>query len=129
LVICKQLVKLMGGQLTLESEVGSGSKFVFTVKCKVSDDMSVEMTSGRLEQSSSTALKSARMTIEFILACTEDASITTRKVDFVRALEINRTRGSPRILLVEDNKVNAMVVISTLKRIGFTAKVVRKSGG
>lgn len=124
LVICKQLVELMGGQLTVESEVGNGSKFAFTVKCKVLDGTRVEMTSRRLEMSSSTTLKSTRQTSESILACTESQSITARKADFVSTLENNRTRGSPRILLAEDNKVNVMVAISMLKRLGFTAKVV-----
>lgn len=124
LVICKQLVELMGGQFTVESEVGNGSKFAFTVKCKVSDGTPVEMTSGRLEMSSSTVPMSSRLTSESILACTEGTSITARKDDFVSAMENNRTRGSPRILLAEDNKVNVMVAISMLKRLGFTAKVV-----
>lgn len=114
----------MGGQFTVESEVGNGSKFAFTVKCKVSDGTPVEMTSGRLEMSSSTVPMSSRLTSESILACTEGTSITARKDDFVSAMENNRTRGSPRILLAEDNKVNVMVAISMLKRLGFTAKVV-----
>lgn len=114
----------MGGQLTVESEVGNGFKFVFTVKCKVLAGTPVEMTCRRLEMSSSTMLKSSRLTSESILACTEGQSITARKADFVSKLENDRTSGSPRILLAEDNKVNVMVAISMLKRLGFTAKVV-----
>lgn len=124
LVICRQLVELMGGQLTVESEVGNGFKFAFTVKCKVLDGTPVEMTCRRLEMSSSTTLKSTGLTSESILACTEGQSIIARKADFVSKLENNRTGGSPRILLAEDNKVNVMVAISMLKRLGFTAKVV-----
>ena len=33
LVICKNLVEMMGGKITLESEVGNGSKFTFTIRC------------------------------------------------------------------------------------------------
>ncbi|EFJ14138.1 pseudo response regulator [Selaginella moellendorffii] len=36
----------------------------------------------------------------------------------------NHRRKEPRILLAEDNKVNVMVAISMLKRLGFTAQVV-----
>lgn len=114
----------MGGQLTVESEVGNGFKFAFTVKCKVLDGTPVEMTCRRLEMSSSTTLKSTGLTSESILACTEGQSIIARKTDFVSKLENNRTGGSPRILLADDNKVNVMVAISMLKRLGFTAKVV-----
>ena len=34
LTICQQLVRLMGGQLTLESQVGHGSTFRFTLPCE-----------------------------------------------------------------------------------------------
>lgn len=32
LSICSKLIKLMGGNITVESEIGKGSKFVFTIK-------------------------------------------------------------------------------------------------
>ena len=37
LSICKNLVEQMGGTVTVESELGVGSKFIITVQLKVTD--------------------------------------------------------------------------------------------
>lgn len=34
LFICKSLVDLMGGRITVASKIGEGSEFSFTVKCQ-----------------------------------------------------------------------------------------------
>ncbi|XP_024515573.1 histidine kinase 5 [Selaginella moellendorffii] len=91
LALCKQLVELMGGRLTVHSEVGKGSVFTFSVLCKSHDrDCSPEPTA--------------------------------KPVD--NRPPCNHRRKEPKILLAEDNKVNVMVAISMLKRLGFTAQVV-----
>lgn len=39
LPICKQLIELHGGQISLESELGKGSRFIFSIFCKVSHEI------------------------------------------------------------------------------------------
>lgn len=39
LPICKQLIELHGGQISLESELGKGSRFLFSIFCKVSKEI------------------------------------------------------------------------------------------
>jgi len=46
LTICKRLVELMGGQIVMTSEPGSGSTFAFTVKLGISSAPQVEHESG-----------------------------------------------------------------------------------
>ena len=41
LAICKQLVELMGGKISLDSEYGKGSSFSFTVRMKIPEDVEI----------------------------------------------------------------------------------------
>jgi CheY-like chemotaxis protein len=42
LVICKRIVELMSGHIWIESEVGQGAKFIFTIKAQRGGDISAD---------------------------------------------------------------------------------------
>jgi len=52
LAITKGLVELMGGSIWLESEIGEGSEFIFTLKMKVNQSPKLEVTHKQLENNS-----------------------------------------------------------------------------
>lgn len=88
LIISKEMVYRMGGDIWVESELGSGSTFIFTISLgKCSDD--IVHTKSR-EQQKETDLENA----------------------------IARLRGA-KVLLVEDNVVNQLVISEILKGNGL----------
>jgi signal transduction histidine kinase/CheY-like chemotaxis protein/HPt (histidine-containing phosphotransfer) domain-containing protein len=93
LAICKRLIDLMGGSIAVDSEVGKGTTFRFTIDC-------------RLEPSLGAAAKRAlsdRTTLPDLMAS-------------------GRTRPL-RILLVEDNKTNLLVATKLLQGLGYSADI------
>ncbi|MBK7766948.1 MAG: PAS domain S-box protein [Sulfuritalea sp.] len=93
LVISRRLVELMGGETGVESEVGRGSTFWFSV---------------RLERGRG------------VLPAEPDASGSADTADAADA-ELRRHHGGARILLVEDNAVNREVALELIHAAGINA--------
>lgn len=89
LTISKQLVELQGGQISVKSEVGKGSKFIFNISYKVSKQ-SIDSKAKKVKTS---GLKKVK----------KSSNIIFNEV----------------ILLVEDNDINKLFVETLLQKQGY----------
>ena len=105
LTISRQLVEMMGGRIGVESTVGAGSTFQFTVRCGVQDGVCPIST---LTDSTS--------------------NLADESQDNSASLAGRTTRTVPprplRILLAEDNPVNQRVAVGMLEKEGHLTTVV-----
>ncbi len=96
LPICAELVKLMGGDLEIQSEPDGGSSFSFVIPFDLFGTQALE--------------SSAPRTRPRRRALSEDRAI--------------RPRSNVKILVAEDNEVNRMVVMEHLRLLGYEAQSV-----
>jgi len=99
LAICRRLAQLMGGDAWLESTLGQGSVFYFSIVAEVVDANSV---------ASAPAAPTIPASMNVPLAPIAASTL--------------------RLLLVEDNAVNQKVALTMLKRLGHSADVAVHGG-
>ena len=100
LAICKHLAELMGGEIGVESGVGAGSLFWFTIQVEIHRAEKAQ-PSGTLTEVSPALPTERRSELE-----------DTNTTMMLRAL-------GARILLVEDNRVNQRLAMKMLQKRGY----------
>jgi PAS domain S-box-containing protein len=119
LVICKQLVELMGGTIGVASDVGKGTKFWFTVPFTIGALAPADAGS---EESASGAGK-LRTTSRSHDAGDRVSAADASKLSLVAAGSAPCGSDRLRILLAEDNGVNQEVACAMLENLGFEVEV------
>lgn len=104
LVIAKEFVKLMGGEIDVESKVGSGSKFYFTVKMRLKGSVDIVESDVKVEEE-----------IEPTVIFLEDNEHIAKPKE---------VESQKKILLVEDNPISQNLELKILREVGYNVEAV-----
>lgn len=104
LLICKEFINLMNGEIGVQSQPGKGSNFFFTIKLKLQDQQPEHIPSDSLKR-------------VYSLAASKNLNNMTLIDHKIASENIN-------ILVAEDNLVNQKVVLKFLEEAGFKANAV-----
>jgi PAS domain S-box-containing protein len=104
LVICKEFVSMMGGEIWVQSKVRQGSKFFFTLKLSAQSENSDEA-------------------IKEVKSGAYDLKKEEKKTKVISE-DIKTERSKYKILLAEDNFINQKVCLRILSEAGYSSNAV-----
>ncbi len=107
LVISKEFIKLMHGEIKVESKVGVGSKFIFTVKMRLQNSESFDKLSQEMPS---------------VVEAVSDNGFDENVVE--KPGTSKTTELKKRILLVEDNPISQNLEMKILKEVGYDVEAV-----
>lgn len=109
LVISKEFVKLMHGDINVESKVGVGSKFIFTVKLRLQNSESLDKLTLEMPEAQEKEVVNESSVINNVI----------EKVEPNKTSELRK-----RILLVEDNPISQNLEMKILREVGYDVEAV-----
>ncbi|MBL1212638.1 MAG: response regulator [Ignavibacteriae bacterium] len=110
LVICKELVTMMNGEIYAESNVNEGSTFTFTTEFRFDNENIIEQKDNSGKTGDKSEVKPENKT-------------EVKKSSNVSGMP-KKTVSNKRILLVEDDKSNQAVELKILTEIGYLVDAV-----
>ncbi|NJD21231.1 MAG: response regulator [Melioribacter sp.] len=106
LMISKEFVKLMHGEINVESKIGLGSKFYFTVKIKLQPNVNIDQHFHTPEK------------VSLGQTQTGDGIITQQIEEKIEPL------SRKKLLLVEDNPISQNLELKILREVGYEVEAV-----
>lgn len=126
LAICKRLVHRMGGEISVETEPGKGSRFEFWIECKrVGASAAVTIDPGGQAVIAAEAEPAPGEAIPRLPGDPGAGVPAATEVPGSAGLELQRVKREAglKILVVEDNAVNSALLVALLESRGCSAAV------
>ncbi len=118
LVICKEFINLMGGDINVDSEIGKGSTFEFTVQLRLRPStFEQKLDYDKIAEKDEQPKKKTAV---------EEEEVNEQN-EFKKAIDLATTyveSDKKRILLVEDNPISQNVEMKLLKSVGYEVDAV-----